>query len=155
MLSPVQLMACNTVVEMLCKSRDFVIQLQGLLICPSLAYRAGVTSAITAPSHGRFFAGLGTFFSLGATHKLEQGASIQEVTGVHVSVRHFGKTPSISTQILALRRMLLGPSRGASGHWFKEVTEVCKTSTHCDVILNSLDYFRAGYRLSWRPIAQI
>jgi hypothetical protein len=57
-------------------------------------------------------------------HKLEDGAIIQEVTGLHVSVRHFGRTPSVSTQIAALRRLLLEPSEGLTGEWFKKVVEV-------------------------------
>ncbi|KAI0038899.1 carbohydrate esterase family 9 protein [Auriscalpium vulgare] len=72
-----------------------------------LAYRAGVTKAITAPSHRGFWAGLGTSFSLGALHKLEEGAVIQEVTALHVAVGHFGRQPSVSTQIAALRKLLL------------------------------------------------
>lgn len=96
----------------------------------SLAYRAGVTSAITAPSHDRFYSGLGTFFSLGGMHKLQEGAIIQEVTGVHVAVRHFG-TPSVSTQIAALRRLLLGPSEGAAGSWFKKAADVCLNIFFC------------------------
>lgn len=87
-----------------------------------LAYRAGVTTGITAPSHSRFYAGLGVSFSLGARHKLERGAVIHEVTGVHVSIKHFGK-PSVSTQVAALRRLLLGPSKGAAGDWFAKVKE--------------------------------
>ena len=90
----------------------------------SLAYRAGVTTGITAPTHNRFYGGLGVSFSLGAVHKLEDGAIIQEVTGLHVSVRHFGQTPSVGTQIATLRRSLLEPSDGQTGQWFKEVTEV-------------------------------
>ncbi|KAH9930391.1 carbohydrate esterase family 9 protein [Amylocystis lapponica] len=88
-----------------------------------LAYRAGVTTGITAPSHGRFYAGLSTSFSTGALHKLDKGAVIQEVNAVHVTVRHFGSAPSISTQIAALRRLLLEPGKGASGKWFKDVSE--------------------------------
>jgi len=89
---------------------------------PSLAYRAGVTTAITAPSHRRFYAGLSTSFSTGAQHKLAEGAVIQDVTALHVSVRHFG-APSISTQIAALRRLLLEPGSGADGKWFRDVGE--------------------------------
>ncbi|KAA1473973.1 carbohydrate esterase family 9 protein [Dentipellis sp. KUC8613] len=70
-----------------------------------LAYRAGVTKAITAPQHRRFFAGLATSFSTGARHKLEDGAVIQEVTALHVAISHFG-SPSVSTQIAALRKLL-------------------------------------------------
>ncbi|TFK44771.1 hypothetical protein BDQ12DRAFT_673545 [Crucibulum laeve] len=87
-----------------------------------LAYRAGVTTAITAPAHGGFYAGLGTSFSLGASHKLEDGSVIQAVTAVHVSIRHLSK-PSVSTQIAALRRLLTGPQNGAAGQWFKKVTD--------------------------------
>ncbi|SJL07643.1 uncharacterized protein ARMOST_10993 [Armillaria ostoyae] len=87
-----------------------------------LAYRSGVTSAIVAPSARKFYSGLGTFFSTGAEHKLKNGAVLQEVTALHVAVRHFG-TPSISTQIAALRRLLLGPYEGDSGKWFEKVTE--------------------------------
>lgn len=72
-----------------------------------LAYRAGVTTAISAPMHGGFFGGLGTSFSLGAENRLQVGAVIREMTALHVSVRHFGARPSISTQIAALRQMLL------------------------------------------------
>jgi len=87
-----------------------------------LAYRVGVTSGITAPTHKNFYSGLGVSFSTGAAHRLEAGAIIQEVTGLHVSVRHFSK-PSVSTQIAALRRLLLGSEDGASGYWFKKVTK--------------------------------
>jgi len=79
-----------------------------------------VTIGVTYPSHQGFYSGLGTTFSLGVTHKLEQGAVIQEVTGVHVSVRHFSKL-SISTQIAALRKLLIN----STGGWFKRVTVVC------------------------------
>lgn len=87
-----------------------------------------VTTGITAPSHSRFYAGLGVSFSLGARHKLERGAVIHEVTGVHVSIKHFGK-PSVSTQVAALRRLLLGPSKGAAGDWFAKVKEVCPSES--------------------------
>ncbi|KAG6832608.1 hypothetical protein H0H92_014444 [Tricholoma furcatifolium] len=87
-----------------------------------LAFRAGVTSAVTAPTHKNFYSGLATSFSLGAPHGLEAGAVIQEVTGIHVAVRAFSK-PSISSQIAALRRLLLGKKDGASGYWFNKVIE--------------------------------
>ncbi|KAJ3516436.1 hypothetical protein NLJ89_g1119 [Agrocybe chaxingu] len=85
-----------------------------------LAYRAGVTVGVTAPTHKGFYGGLGTSFSLSAEHKLEQGAIVQEITAVHVSVRHFSK-PSVSTQIAALRRLLLEPSEGEAGVWFDKI----------------------------------
>lgn len=72
-----------------------------------LAYRAGVTTAISAPMYSGFYGGLGTSFSLGAENRLEPGAVIQETTAFHVAVRHFGAGPSVSTQIAALRQLLL------------------------------------------------
>ncbi|KAI0297178.1 carbohydrate esterase family 9 protein [Russula brevipes] len=72
-----------------------------------LAYRAGVTKAVVAPVHHGLFGGLGTSFSTGAEHKLGDGAVIQEVTALHVSVGHFASRPSISTQIAVLRNLLL------------------------------------------------
>lgn len=87
----------------------------------SLAYRAGVTTAITAPTHTRFYSGVSAVFSLGALHKMDQGAVIQDVAGLHVSISHFGGTPSISSQIGVLRRLLLEPPKGESAHWFQRV----------------------------------
>jgi len=78
-----------------------------------LAYRAGVTKAIVAPVHHGFFGGLGTSFSTGAAHKLADGAVIQQVTALHVSVGHFSSRPSISTQIAALRALLLALPDGS------------------------------------------
>ncbi|PSR81135.1 hypothetical protein PHLCEN_2v6470 [Hermanssonia centrifuga] len=88
-----------------------------------LAYRAGVVSAITAPRGRGFYAGLSTSFSTGALNKLEEGAIIQDVNALHVSVRHFGTSPSVSTQIGALRTLLLDPPKGSAGKWFHDVAE--------------------------------
>jgi hypothetical protein len=84
-----------------------------------------VTTGVTYPSHQGFYSGLGTVFSLSATHKLEQGAVIQEVTGLHVSVRHFESKLSISTQIAALRKLLFDSQENLASGWFKRVTAVC------------------------------
>ncbi|THH28656.1 hypothetical protein EUX98_g5538 [Antrodiella citrinella] len=87
------------------------------------AYRAGVTTGIVAPTHYGFYGGLSTSFSTGALHKLAEGAVLQEVTALHVSVRHFG-SPSVSSQIGALRRLLLDPDhRSDAGKWFRGVSE--------------------------------
>ena len=72
-----------------------------------LAYRSGVTKAVVAPVHHGFLGGLSTSFSTGAVNKLADGAVIQEVTALHVSVGHFASKPSISTQVAALRGLLL------------------------------------------------
>ena len=54
-----------------------------------------------------FLKGLGVSFSLGAPHKLAPGALVQSVTAIHVEIAHVG-APSVSTQIAALRKLLLG-----------------------------------------------
>lgn len=60
-------------------------------------------------------------FSTGGANKLEKGGVIQEITAVHVAVRHFGK-PSISTQIAVLRRLLQGKvTEGAVGEYFEQI----------------------------------
>lgn len=90
----------------------------------SLGYRSGVTVGISAPKHRGFLAGLSTAFGLGVAHKLQPGAVVQDVAAVHVTVGHFGRTPSISTQIAALRRLLLESGEGETGEWFGRVAKV-------------------------------
>lgn len=89
-----------------------------------LAYRAGVTAGISAPQGRRFYAGLSTTFATGALNKLDVDAVVQEFNAVHVTVRHFGRAPSVSTQIGTLRRLLLHPPKGDAGQWFKNIAEV-------------------------------
>ena len=92
----------------------------------SLAYRAGVTVGISAPKHRGFLSGLSTAFGLGASHKLEADALIQEIAALHVSIRHIGKYPSISTQIATLRRLLLDEGSGEAGTVFNDISKVIK-----------------------------
>ncbi|KAI0789155.1 carbohydrate esterase family 9 protein [Abortiporus biennis] len=88
-----------------------------------LAYRAGVTAGISAPTHEGFYAGLSTTFSTGASHKLAPGALIQSTNALHVSVRHIG-SPSVSSQVSALRHMLLHPQGVTeAGKWLRSVIE--------------------------------
>ncbi|KAH7911300.1 composite domain of metallo-dependent hydrolase [Hygrophoropsis aurantiaca] len=70
-----------------------------------IAYRAGVTAAVVAPKSRGFLSGLSTVLATGAAHKLEKGAVIQDVAAIHIAIGHGGL--SISTQIAALRRILL------------------------------------------------
>ncbi|KIK67367.1 hypothetical protein GYMLUDRAFT_37473 [Collybiopsis luxurians FD-317 M1] len=86
------------------------------------AHRAGVTIGVTAPSHDGFFFGLGTAFSTGASHKLEAGAVIQEVTALHTAIG-FADKASVSTQIGTLRQLLLSPPEGPAGFWFEQVAK--------------------------------
>ncbi|KAK7470199.1 hypothetical protein VKT23_001637 [Stygiomarasmius scandens] len=71
-----------------------------------LAYRAGVTSAITPPSSSGFLSGLSTVFSTGSSHALEQGAVLKPVTALHVGISMSGEK-SVATQVGALRRIIL------------------------------------------------
>ncbi|KAI0710591.1 carbohydrate esterase family 9 protein [Earliella scabrosa] len=85
-----------------------------------LAYRSGITAAVVAPTSDGLLAGLSTAFATGALHKLQDGAIIQEAGTVHVSV-HPGGTQSVSTQIAALRRLLLSQTDGELGRAFEQI----------------------------------
>jgi hypothetical protein len=88
-----------------------------------LAYRSGVTYGITPPASYGFLSGISTAFSYGAAHRLEEGALVKKKTALHVHVRH-GTKSSISTQIGALRRILLGSVDGELAAWSKDIREV-------------------------------
>ena len=90
------------------------------------AYRAGVTTAIVSPKYAGFLSGLSTVFSTGASHQLEHGAIIEETAALHIGI-HYGLGPSVSTQVAALRHLLLGHGRGQLGQWFRKVSEVVTT----------------------------
>jgi hypothetical protein len=89
-----------------------------------LAYREGVTTAITAPAHDGFFAGLSTHFSTGASGRLDAQSVWRDVAGLHVTVGHFGRRPGISTQMVTLRRLLLGGGKGDAAHWWNQAASV-------------------------------
>ncbi|PPR01451.1 hypothetical protein CVT26_015084 [Gymnopilus dilepis] len=74
---------------------------------PLLAYRAGVTTAVTAPTGTGFLRGLGVAFSVGAPHALAKGAIVQKETALHVALS-LGFPVSVSEQVAALRRQLFG-----------------------------------------------
>ena len=88
-----------------------------------MAYRSGVTTGIVAPNSGGFLAGLNTAFATGAKHKLDDGAVVQSAGAVHISIHPAG-TPSVSTQIAALRHLLLNQTEGESGMWFEKIRKV-------------------------------
>lgn len=95
-------------------------------LCFSLAYRAGVTTGITAPMHAGFVSGVGTRFSLDSEHRLAGGATVTD-GGVHVDIGH--GSVSISTQVAALRHALLnaidGEGKGGdASEWFGAVVNV-------------------------------
>ncbi|KAI5891592.1 composite domain of metallo-dependent hydrolase [Schizophyllum commune H4-8] len=74
-----------------------------------LAYRSGVTDAITAPESSTLIAGFSVAFSTGAEGKLEKGAIVKDAVALHVRISMSGST-SVSTQIAALRKLLLPPA---------------------------------------------
>lgn len=98
-------------------------QFAKLYLPQRLAYMSGVTAAVSAPVSYGFIAGLGAAFSLGASHRLERGAVIEEITSLHVAIGHGGGV-SVGTLIGTLRRGLLGEIAGESGIWFKKAAEV-------------------------------
>ncbi|KAF9220135.1 hypothetical protein BS17DRAFT_787951 [Gyrodon lividus] len=103
-----------------------------------LAYRGGVTAAVTAPS-GSFVRGSSTAFSLGAQNILQNG-SIQSDVAMHVVITK-NNSPSVSTQIAALRTMLLG-------HGSDEVLSRVRAGTATLVVdVDSADIMAALLRL--------
>ncbi|EMD40502.1 hypothetical protein CERSUDRAFT_121244 [Gelatoporia subvermispora B] len=105
-----------------------------------IAYRAGVTYATTAVSQSRLtgpqpvspIAGLSATFRTGSAHALAPNAVVKPITALHVIVSKpppfswMGASPvSVSTQIAALRRLLLDGEneRTETGQWFKKAAE--------------------------------
>ena len=82
-----------------------------------------MTTGIVAPQTRGFLAGLNTAFSTGARHKLEKGALVQEIGAVHVAIHPVG-SPSVSTQIAALRHLLLGETSGDVKEWYSKIRRV-------------------------------
>jgi hypothetical protein len=67
-------------------------------------------------------------------HKAEEGAVIQNVAGLHIPISQVGGLPSVSTQIAALRHLLLEAPKGISAHWFQGVIEASSYSPQCQLI---------------------
>ncbi|KAG9004460.1 hypothetical protein FRB94_002331 [Tulasnella sp. JGI-2019a] len=87
-----------------------------------LAYRAGVTTSIAAPSSSSMIPGLSVAFSNGAAHALEEGAIIQNITALHLNVAHGGQ-PSVSTQIGLLRQIFLSNDESKVTGWFRRAAQ--------------------------------
>ena len=120
-------------------SRIFIYLCSALL--SSLAYRSGATTGVTAPSSEGFLAGLSTAFNTGLPHKLVKGAVLQDVTALHVAVGF--SSPSVSTQIAALRSLLLGQGVGKLASYFEDVVKVLACSERLYLSLLKM-YFVAG-----------
>nr|XP_031860080.1 uncharacterized protein CI109_004444 [Kwoniella shandongensis]KAA5527152.1 hypothetical protein CI109_004444 [Kwoniella shandongensis] len=78
-----------------------------LIIFNSLAYRAGVTTAVAYPISNSEFEGISYAFSTGAPHPLAEGAIQNPYAALHIALDDNSKS-SISTKIAILRRLLLG-----------------------------------------------
>ena len=92
-----------------------------------LAYRAGVTNAITPPSSSGLLSGLSVAFSTGAANKLAPSAVLQDVAALHVTLVHGNAAlpGSVSTHVAALRRLLLQKqSEHGEADWWGAVREV-------------------------------
>jgi len=70
-----------------------------------------------------FLGGLSAAFSLGSPNRLTTGAIITPVAALHVSIVDYVKKPSISTQIAALRFLLLGKGEGDVGAYFNKAAK--------------------------------
>jgi hypothetical protein len=99
-----------------------------------LSYRAGVTWGIVAPKSRGFLSGLSTVFTTGTAHKLQRGAAVQSIAALHVAIG--AGSPSVSTQVAALRRLLLGNGHGELAAQFDDVVKVCSYEVflECDGI---------------------
>ncbi|KAH8080280.1 composite domain of metallo-dependent hydrolase [Cristinia sonorae] len=112
-----------------------------------VVYRSGVTTAITAPQiTSGILAGLSVAFSTGAEHKLKEGALVQDIVALHVSIHHSG-VPSISTQIGALRNLLLG--NGHHGHITVWADKVVKGDIPLVIDVSSADAMASLIQLKY------
>ncbi|KAF5393062.1 hypothetical protein D9757_001113 [Collybiopsis confluens] len=108
-----------------------------------LAYRSGVTTGVTAPDSRGLLAGIGTAFSTGAAHKLVQGAVVQNEAALHVALS-LSSSVSVSTQMAALRNLLLG---GAKGDLGAQVTKVVEGKIPLVISVHNADIMASLVRL--------
>lgn len=90
-----------------------------------------MTAGISSPISSGFLSGLGTAFTTGAFHKLSNGAVLQDETALHVAIGA-STSPSVSTQIALLRRLLSGEGKGDLGKAFEKVVKVSFRILHND-----------------------
>ncbi|KAG9086281.1 hypothetical protein FRC06_003164, partial [Ceratobasidium sp. 370] len=102
-----------------------------------LAYRAGVTTAVSAPVSRGMFSGASVAFRTGAAHKLEEGAVINPLAALHLSIGH-GAGVSVATQIATLRRLLLKNNVEAQGH--AQIKRVLDGQVPLVIAVNKADY---------------
>ncbi|KAG2142813.1 uncharacterized protein EDB93DRAFT_1338417 [Suillus bovinus] len=110
-----------------------------------LAYRGGVTTAITAPS-GAFLQGVSTAFSPGAAHASVENASVIDEVALHVGISMSSRI-SVSTQIAALRNMLFGEGGDEVLRSVRKVGLLIKGKTTLVVDVESADIMATLLRL--------
>jgi hypothetical protein len=139
-----------------------------------LAHRSGVTTATSSLHRSNLFkgsqgviCGLSTTFRTGATHALEKGAIVQEISALQVVVSRAypyseGASTSVSQTIAGLRRMLQGweAIETETGFWFKQAVLVSE-NIHSDnfqaVFTKSvgrelyLSSSKSAAQTSWQP----
>ena len=90
-----------------------------------------------------FLGGLSAAFSLGSPNRLITSAIIKRVAALHVSIVDRVNEPSISTQIAALRSLLLGKGKGDVGEYFNKAAKggvpLVVATQNADVIATLLD----------------
>ncbi|RDB22990.1 Imidazolonepropionase [Hypsizygus marmoreus] len=111
-----------------------------------LAYRAGVTQAITAPLANGFLAGLSATIDTGASSAVQKGAVIQDETALHISIS-LNLGISVSTQIATLRRLL---NNSTSEAWTRVRTGAIPLVVNVDSadVMATLLNLKAEYEVS-------
>lgn len=75
-----------------------------------------------------FYSGVSAAFALDAKDKLERGAIIREAAGVHLAINRLDSSPSVSSKVAVVRRLLRDGFYGFSGKWFEDVAKVSNQS---------------------------
>lgn len=109
------------------------LDLSSTLIIARIAYRSGVTAAISPPATPGFLAGWGAYFSLQAPNKLQEGAVLQDFAGIHVALSHT-QAASVSSQISALRQLLIGDGNRDDA-FSSRFVQACPRSYRADLAL--------------------
>ncbi|KAF5323787.1 hypothetical protein D9619_012926 [Psilocybe cf. subviscida] len=112
-----------------------------------LAYRSGITMGITAPTGSGFIRGVSAAFSLGAPHALANGAIQQSETALHISLSYNSPKVSVSTQVAALRRLLLADDKDEDNAWTRGDMTLVVSVENADIMATLLS-LKAEYEES-------
>jgi len=112
----------------------------------SLAYRSGVTTAVTAPISSSMFSGLSYAHSLGAEHPLSPGAIANPAAALHISLSN--TKISISSKIAVLRKLLQSSTQEEeTSEIVKEIKSVKRGERRLVVEVDKADVIAAVIRL--------